>query len=117
MADKKPEIKHIGLEDTIAPLTIRRIHEPLAYKSLIQFITVHFPDGCWGLVRVMAGHGGKQMILENTFLAINDATLKFPFNELADGNEEVWTVIENHDGVWPHRISVVFETADAREAG
>lgn len=112
---KVPEIKQLGLSDTVAPLTIQRISEVLAYKSLIQFITVHVPDGCWGLVHVTAGHGGNQLLLKNTFLAVNDATLKFPFNELAEGNEEVWTIIENHDGVWPHGISVIFETSAVRE--
>ena len=107
-------------EGVIMPLKIEQI--PFAYNltalqgvmlteyapfsGYIKQISPHWPDGCNGLVQIRVGHGTKQFCPDEGYLALNDATPTYPFNEWVNDHEEIWVEMINGDGVNPHNISV-----------
>jgi hypothetical protein len=50
-------------------------------------------------------HGKSQFCPRDGFLALNDVTPTYYFNEAVDMNEEIWVNIENH-AMGAHRITV-----------
>ncbi len=109
MPQKILDLKHIRLEDTVPALRSHRVFEEALKNAHIHSATVHFPDGCNGLVHVTAGHGKKAMLPTNDFLALNDTTTPLPLNEEAPGGEEIWAIIENHDGLNAHHIVLIID--------
>ncbi|MBA7689732.1 hypothetical protein ES703_98243 [subsurface metagenome] len=71
-------------------------------------VTMHFPDGCNGLVHVAFGHGDKWVAPSeiNTFISLNNASPVFPASEPVVKNEHLWAEIRNGDAL-PHFISVI----------
>lgn len=82
-----------------------KISEYAPFSGYIKQVMIHFPDGCNALVDVRVGHGTKQFCPKSGFLALNNATPIFPFNEGVADREEIWVEMRNGDGVNPHNIS------------
>ena len=85
-----------------------KIAELCPLTGKMTSITMHFPDGCNGLVHVAFGHSDKWVAPSeiNTFISLNNATPVFPTSEPVIKNEHLWTEIRNGD-VNPHLISVI----------
>jgi len=79
---------------------------PLTGK--IISVTMHFPDGCNGLVHIAFGHGDKWVAPSeiNTFISLNNAAPVFPASEPVVKNEHLWAEFRNGD-INPHMISVI----------
>ncbi len=75
------------------------------FHGYIKQVTPHFPDGCDALVRVMVGHGLIQFCPREGYLALNDATPTYPFNEEVTVGEEIWVDMRNASA-FPHNITV-----------
>jgi len=82
-----------------------RMYEPAPFTGLIKVVTIHWPAGCWGLVDVAVWHGNVQLCPRVGFLALNDTTPTYEFNEPVPESEEIWVHIENH-ALGAHRITV-----------
>ena len=81
--------------------------EIVPFSGYIKQVTPHWPDGCDGNVEVRVGHGNKQFCPKEGFLALNDATPTYPFNEsVSGGNEEIWVEMINGDSANKHAITV-----------
>ncbi|MBA7663032.1 hypothetical protein ES703_71065 [subsurface metagenome] len=75
------------------------------YNSyVVNGIAVH---NCNAIVDIRVGHGPKQFCPKEGFLALNDATPTYPFNEpVSGGNEEIWVEMVNGDSANKHAITV-----------
>jgi len=79
--------------------------EAAPFSGYIVDATIHWPAGCNALVDVRVGHGVKQFCPNEGFLALDNCTPKYDFNEWIDANEEVWVEMRNASA-FPHSITV-----------
>jgi len=77
------------------------------FSGYIKSVTPHWPDGCDHLVDVRVGHGTKQFCPDEGYLALNDVTPTYPFNEWVNDHEEIWVSMINGDSDNTHAITVV----------
>lgn len=82
------------------------LSEYAPFKGLIKEVIIHWPNNCNALVDVRVGHGTKQFCPREGYLALNDATVKYSFNEPVDEREEIWVEMINTDGGFTHNITV-----------
>lgn len=82
------------------------LEENAPFSGYIKQITIHWPDGSDALVDVKVGHGVKQFCPDAGFLALNDTTPTYPFNEWVNDNETIWVEMRNRDGANQHSITV-----------
>ena len=100
-------IQMIPYSQTEQPETAVRMSEIMPFKSYVTLITIHWPDGCDGLVDVMAGHGNFQFVPWSGFLSFNDAWPQFGFMETVEQEEYLWVDIGNADDTNEHTISIM----------
>jgi len=82
------------------------LEEPAPFSGYIKQVTIHWPDGADALVDVKIGHGVVQFCPDDGFLALNDTTPTYPFNEWVNDQETIWVEMRNRDGLFPHSITV-----------
>ena len=82
------------------------LEESAPFSGYIKQITIHWPDGCDALVDAKIGHGVVQFCPDEGFLALNDTTPTYPFNEWVNDKETIWVELRNRDGANPHNITV-----------
>jgi len=100
------KIEQIPFAYNLAALQGVTLMEYAPFSGYIKQISPHWPDGCNGLVQIRVGHGTKQFCPDEGYLALNDATPTYPFNEWVNDHEEIWVEMINGDGANPHNISV-----------
>lgn len=83
-----------------------RLTEELHIAGFIKEVTPHWPDGCDRLVDVAVGHSTVQFCPREGYLALNDTTPTYEFNEPVNDNEGIWVEARNRDGGNPHDITV-----------
>lgn len=76
------------------------------FSGYIKQVTPHWPDGADALVDVKVGHGIVQFCPDEGYLALNDVTPSYPFNEWVNYREEIWVELRNRDGGNEHAITV-----------
>ena len=82
------------------------LEENAPFSGYIKQVTIHWPDGADALVDVKVGHGVVQFCPDEGFLALNDATPTYPFNEWVNDQETIWVELRNRDGGNTHAITV-----------
>lgn len=82
------------------------LEENAPFSGYIRQLTIHWPDGADALVDVKIGHGVKQFCPDEGFLALNDTTVTYPFNEWINDHETIWVEMQNRDGGNTHSITV-----------
>jgi len=80
--------------------------EDAPFSGYIKQVSIHWPDGCDGLVDVKVLHGVKQFCPNDGYLALNDATPTYPFNEYVYDKEPIRVEIHNAGGL-DHHITIV----------
>lgn len=80
--------------------------EDAPFSGYIKQVSIHWPDGCNGLVDVKVLHGVKQFCPNDGYLALNDATPTYPFNEWVYDKEPIRVEIHNAGGL-DHHITIV----------
>jgi len=75
------------------------------FSGYIKEVSPHWPDGCDALVDIKVGHGVKQFCPDEDYLALNNATPTYPFNEWVSDHEEIWVELRNRSAN-SHRITV-----------
>jgi len=83
-----------------------RLVEYAPFSGYVKEVIIHWPLGCNQLVDVAVGHGITQFCPREEYLALNDATPSYYFNEYVDDHEELWVQLRNRDGGNPHTIVV-----------
>ena len=103
-----PELKieQIPFPYDLAALQGVTLNEYAPFSGYIKQISIHWPEGCDALVDVRVGHGTKQFCPDDGYLALNNATPTYPFNEWVKDHEEIWVEMRNTDGVNSHAITV-----------
>lgn len=94
-------LEKAGIDGSQAMLT-----EYAPFSGYIKEVTPHFPDGCNAKVQVRVGRGPEQFCPREGYLAINDATPTYPFNEWCNDHDEIWVEMINGDGANKHQITV-----------
>lgn len=75
------------------------------FAGYIKQIVPHWPAGCAGFVDIRVGHGIKQLCPNEGYLALDDATPTYFFNEEVEDREEIWVELRNASG-FAHVITV-----------
>lgn len=103
-----PEMKivQIPFAYNLAALQGVMLNEYAPFSGYIKQVSIHWPAGCTALVDVRVGHGVKQFCPDDGFLALDDVTPAYPFNEWVNDHEEIWVEMRNTDGLNSHNISV-----------
>ena len=91
-----------------------RLREYAPFSGVIKQVILHFPDGCNALLDIRVGHGTKQFCPNAGFLALNDATVPYYFEEEVKDKEEIWVELGNYD-VLAHNITVTVGLAGRRD--
>ncbi|GAI26152.1 unnamed protein product [marine sediment metagenome] len=96
------DLEKAGVEGSKVLLT-----EIVPFSGYIKQVTPHYPQGCNALVDVRVGHGPKRFCPREGFLALNDVTPSYPFNEpVSGGQEDIWVEMINGDAENKHAITV-----------
>lgn len=74
------------------------LYEKPAFAGYIKKVRPHWPDGCNHLVDIRVGHGVVQFCPRVGYLALNDTTPDYPFNEFVSDGEEIWVEMRNRSG-------------------
>jgi len=101
--------KEVRLRQLVIRNTGVRVWGRSPLTGRITQIIPHWPDGCNALVDVAFGHSDVWVMpaSTDTFVALNDATPVIGVNEPVTKGEELWMVVNNHDGGNDHAISIV----------
>lgn len=86
---------------------------PVAGK--VNSILLHFPAGCNALVQISCFIGSEQVLSLTGFIALDDATEKFPLGQKVDKNALLTVVIANTDSVNPHTPSIIWDVETVGE--
>lgn len=89
--------------------------ERAPFGGYIKSVTIHWPANCNALVDVRVGHGVKQFCPDEGYLALNDATPTYQFNEWVKDHEEIWVELINGDGGFTHNITVTISLEGAAQ--
>ncbi|MDO9581061.1 MAG: hypothetical protein Q7J06_10940 [Bacteroidales bacterium] len=102
--------REVVLSVTVQPLTGTRVARPSPLTGRITQIVRHWPDGCDSLVDLAVGHKDTWLLPSATdnYIALNDATPVVTLNEPIEKNEELWMIVRNGDGGFPHAITTTF---------
>ncbi|GAH90746.1 unnamed protein product [marine sediment metagenome] len=84
-----------------------RLEEFLVLDGAITSVAMHFPRNCNNLVDIAFGHGHKQLCPSGGFIALNDACPVFPTSEACKQQEDVWCIMDNHDGFAAHTVACI----------
>lgn len=76
------------------------------FDGYIKQVSIHWPDGCNALVGVRVGYDTTQFCPREGFLALNNATVPYPFNVRVEVGKTIWVEMRNTDGANPHNITV-----------
>ncbi len=96
-----------NLEKAGTPNSQALLTEPTPFSGYIKEVEIHWPDGCNHIVDVRVGHGPKQFCPKEGFLALNDVTPTYHFNEwVSGGQESIWVEMINGDAGNTHAITV-----------
>ena len=106
------EIREIRIEQNVlATQGIILTQEP-PFDGYVREVKIHWPPGCAGLVSVRVGYRTKQFCPFEGFLALDNVTPTYPFNEYIQHTENLWVEIQNADARNPHRITVMFNIVE-----
>jgi len=75
-------------------------------KGFVKEVMISWPAGCIGLVDVAVFHTKTQFCPNTGFLALDNFSPIFAFNEFVRLNEPIRVVLQNRDGLATHRITV-----------
>lgn len=100
---RNPRLRHV-----VQPNTGVRVWVKCPLTGKITQIVPHWPDGADALVDVAFGHSDTWVMPPgtDTFVALNDATPVMNVNEPVIKGEELWMIVNNHDAVNPHAITI-----------
>lgn len=88
--------------------SVATIYESCPFDGYIKQVTIHWPDGSDALVDVAVAHSNTVFCPrgQGNYLALNDATPTYFFNENVEQHEEVWVEMRNRDGGNEHAITI-----------
>lgn len=101
--------KQVSLGYNLSPLETIKLAEPSPLSGRITSVTMHFPDGCDGLVHIAFGHGEVWLCpsQRDTYISLNNASPTFPTDEPVEKGERLWAEFRNADGGNPHNVSAI----------
>ena len=106
MADQTETIRLVRFRQTVLPLQGIILTQEAIIDGYIKEVKIHWPNGCNALVDIRIFHNAIQFCPHEGFLALNDATPTYPFNEYVGHNENIRIEIANTDAGAPHAITV-----------
>lgn len=101
------EIREIRIEQNVLPTQAVILTQEAPFDGHVREVKIHWPPGCAGWVFVRVGYRTKQFCPFEGFLALDNVTPTYPFNEPVQHTERLWVEIQNADGINAHRITVM----------
>ncbi len=101
------EIREIRIEQNVAALQGVILTQEAPFDGFIREVKIHWPPGAAGLVSVRVGYRTKQFLPFEGFLALDNVTPTYPFNEYVQHTENIFVEIQNADAANAHRITVM----------
>ncbi|HUV76238.1 MAG TPA: hypothetical protein VMW00_06305 [Dehalococcoidales bacterium] len=98
--------EQIPFAATLAIGQTLRMTEEMHIGGTIKQVSIHWPGGCQNLVDVAVGHYLIRFCPREGYLALDDVTPTYLFNEPVENNEGIWVEMRNRDGFFAHTISV-----------
>ena len=110
------QTRQVQFRQAVAASTGQVMSERCPLTGKCISITFHFPPGCNALVLVRAGIGQEQLIPSNGFIALDDATPKFPILKDVLYGQRLWIEIQNTDAINPHTPGIIFDLEGVRKS-
>lgn len=104
--EMKKEIYLANFRQNVLPSQGIIMAQQVLVDGYIKEVKIHWPNGCNALVDVRISHNTKQFCPNEGFLALNDITPTYPFNEWVEHSENILVEIRNTDAGFAHIISV-----------
>ncbi len=101
------EIREIRIEQNVAALQGIILTQEAPFDGYVREVKIHWPPGAAGLVSVRVGYRTKQFLPFEGFLALDNVTPTYPFNEFVQHTENIFVEIQNADAANAHRITVM----------
>ncbi|GAH78486.1 unnamed protein product, partial [marine sediment metagenome] len=101
------EIREIRITQNVLPTQAVILTQEAPFDGYVREVKIHWPPGCAGWVSVRVGYRTKQFCPFEGFLALDNVTPTYPFNEYVQHTENLWVEIQNADGTNAHRITVM----------
>lgn len=83
-----------------------RLEEPSPLTGYISEVTMHFPDGCNGLVYMALHYKDKTVFPIKGYVRLNNATPTWQVYQPVKKGEPIWVEILNKDSLNPHTPSI-----------
>jgi len=83
-----------------------RLEEPSPVTGFISEVTMHFPDGCNGLVEMALFYKDRRIFPIKGYIKLNNATPTWTVYHPVRKGEPIWVEILNRDSLNPHTPSV-----------
>lgn len=97
----------MNFSKTVGALTEESQTQTVQWNGKIDQIHISFPPGANSLVDVAVWHGTKQILPEKGYIALDDITPNFFFNESVSVGDHITVKWINTDNTFPHTISVI----------
>ncbi len=106
------EIREIRIEQNVLATQGIILTQEAPFDGFIREVKIHWPPGTAGLVSVRVGYRTKQFLPFEGFLALDNVTPTYPFNEFVQHTENIFVEIQNADAANAHRITVMLNVRE-----
>jgi hypothetical protein len=89
------------------------IEEKITLTGFVKEVTIHWPAGCNALVDVAVEYLTTRFCPRQGFLALNDTTPTYYFNEPVTKDDTIRVIMQNRDGGFTHNITVTVTIEEA----
>lgn len=100
-------MSQLVFKKTLSALTEDSLNQNCPVTGVITEIVTHFPPGTKSFVDIRVFHGTKQILPDNGYLALDNASPTFSMNEEVNIGNNIRVEWINADSTFPHTISVI----------
>lgn len=100
-------MSQLVFKKTINALSEDSLNQSSTTTGTISEIVTHFPPGANSLVDVRVFHGTKQILPDNGYLSLDNASPTFSMNEPYDSGNNIRVEWINTDSTFAHTVTVV----------
>lgn len=83
-----------------------RLEEPSPVTGVMFEVTMHFPNGCNGLVEMALHYRDIQVFPKRDYIRLNNATPVWKVHQPVEKHQPIWVDMRNRDTLFTHHPSV-----------
>lgn len=107
------KVEQIPFIKTLTALQGATLTERCPFSGYMTEVTISWPGGCRALVDIAIGHGKTHLCPREGYLALDNVTVSYAFNEPVRESEELWVEMINGDDSNSHHIEVTISVREA----